>query len=179
MAKIAFSKLNKIKNLAPITFQMGENVSIEVEQYLPLAEKVELITRVIEQSGNGEEGFFNILKLDAYYRIEMVKAYTNISFTEKQLEDPTKVFDALMLNDTWAFIEDKIPESERKYIWDNILVLAREITSYNHSVMGFMKMLIANKDNLEFDATELMETLNNPEALALLKGMVEKTGLMG
>ena len=178
MAKVAFSKLNKIKNLETKEIQFND-LTIEVEQYLPLSEKVDLMTRVIEQSGNGEEGFFNIVKLDAYYRIEMIKTYTNISFTDKQTEDPTKLFDALVLNGIWEEIERAIPESEREYIWDNIIALAREITSYNHSVMGFMKMLIANKDNLEFDASELMETLNNPEALTLLKGMVEKTGLMG
>jgi hypothetical protein len=82
MAKIAFSKLNKIKSLPAITKNYGE-IDIEIEQYLPLSEKVDLMTRVIEQSGNGEEGFFNIVKLDAYYIIEMIRGYTNISFTEK------------------------------------------------------------------------------------------------
>lgn len=176
MAKVAFSKLNKIKSLEAKEYVFN-GVTIEIEQYLPLADKVGLMTRVIEQSGNGEEGFFNIVKLDAYYHIEMVKTYTNISFTEKQLEDPTKLYDALVLNDVWAFVEDKIPQSEREYIWDNILALAKETTNYQNSVLGVLKNITAQSETLDFDLTDLLDKINDPEALTLLKGMVQKTGL--
>lgn len=176
MAKIAFSKLNKIKSLPVVEISIDDQ-KVLVEQYLPLEEKVNLIASVIEQSGNGEEGFFNIVKLDAYYIIEMIKAYTNISFTEKQLEDTTKLYDAIRLNDVWAAVEDAIPDSEKDYIWNNILALAREITTYNNSVLGVLKAISNDRDNLNFDVEEIMKNLNDPEALTLLKGMVEKTGL--
>lgn len=176
MAKVSFAKLNKIKSL-PIVEISIDDQKVLVEQYLPLDEKVNLITSVIEQSGNGEEGFFNIVKLDAYYIIEMIKAYTNISFTEKQLEDTTKLYDAIRLNDVWAAVEDAIPENEREYIWNNILTLAKEITAYNNSVLGVLKAISNDRDNLNFDVQEIMNNLNDPEALTLLKSMVEKTGL--
>jgi hypothetical protein len=31
----------------------------------------------------------------------MIKAYTNISFTEKQLTDPSKLYDLIILNNIW------------------------------------------------------------------------------
>ena len=176
MAKVSFAKLNKIKSLPVVEISIDDQ-KILVEQYLPLEEKVNLITSVIEQSGNGEEGFFNIVKLDAYYIIEMIKAYTNISFTEKQLEDTTKLYDAIRLNDVWAAVEDAIPEGEREYIWNNILALAKEITTYNNSVLGVLKAISNDRDNLNFDVQEIMSNLNDPEALSLLKGMVDMTGL--
>ena len=176
MAKVAFSKLNKIKSFDPIEITIGDQ-KVEVEQYLPLEKKVELITSVIEQSGNGEEGFFNIVKLNAYFIIEMVKAYTNITFTEKQLEDITKLYDAIRLNDVWAAVEDAIPTGEQEYIWNNILALAKEITAYNNSVLGVLKALSNDRDALNFDVTEIMDKINDPEALKLLKGMVDMTGL--
>jgi hypothetical protein len=176
MAKLSFTKLNKIKSL-PIVEILVDDQKVLVEQYLPLEEKVNLITSVIEQSGNGEEGFFNIVKLEAYYIIEMIRAYTNISFTEKQLEDTTKLYDAIRLNDVWAAVADAIPQSERDYIWNNILALAREITTYNNSVLGVLKAISNDRDALNFDVTEIMDKLNDPEALTLLKSMVEKTGL--
>lgn len=163
MAKVAFSKLNKIKSLEAKEY-IFNGVAIEIEQYLPLADKVELMTRVIEQSGNGEEGFFNIVKLDAYYRIEMVKTYTNISFTEKQMEDPTKLFDALVLNDVWAFVEDKIPQSEREYIWDNILALAKQVTDYNSSALGIITSLM-NMPDLSGYATEIEDLQTSVEQI--------------
>lgn len=176
MAKLSFTKLNKIKSL-PIVEILVDDQKVLVEQYLPLEEKVNLITSVIEQSGNGEEGFFNIVKLEAYFIIEMIRAYTNISFTEKQLEDTTKLYDAIRLNDVWAAVADAIPQSERDYIWNNILALAREITTYNNSVLGVLKAISNDRDALNFDVTEIMNKLNDPEALTLLKSMVEKTGL--
>ena len=177
MAKVNFTKLNKIKSLPVVEISIDDQ-KVLVEQYLSLEEKVNLITSVIEQSGNGEEGFFNIVKLDAYYIIEMIKAYTNISFTEKQLEDTTKLYDAIRLNDVWAAVEDAIPEGEREYIWNNILALAREITAYNNSVLGVLKAISSNRDNLNFDIEEIMKNLNDPEALSLLKAMLQKDGLI-
>ena len=176
MAKIAFSKLNKIKSLSVVEISIDDQ-KVLVEQYLPLEEKVNLITSVIEQSGNGEEGFFNIVKLEAYYIIEMIRAYTNISFTEKQLEDTTKLYDAIRLNDIWATVADAIPGAEREYIWSNILALAREITTYNNSVLGVLNAISNDRDNLNFNVEEIMKNLNDPQALSLLKGMVDMTGL--
>lgn len=176
MAKVPFTKLNKIKALPAVEYAFGE-YEIEVAQYLPLEDKVNLITAVIEQAGNGEEGFFNIVKLEAYYRIEVVRAYTNISFTEKQLEDTTKLYDALALNDIWAFVADKIPGVELNYIWSNILALAKEITAYNNSILGILKTISNDRDALNFNVEDIMNKLNDPEALALLKGMVQRTGL--
>lgn len=176
MAKISFTKLNKIKSLPVVEISIDDQ-KVLVEQYLPLEEKVNLITSVIEQSGNGEEGFFNIVKLEAYYIIEMIRAYTNISFTEKQLEDTTKLYDAIRLNDIWAAVADAIPGAEREYIWSNIMALAREITTYNNSVLGVLKAISSDRDGLNFDVQEIMNNLNDPEALKLLKGLVDMTGL--
>ena len=176
MAKLSFTKLNKIKSLPPAEISIDDQ-KVLVEQYLPLEEKVNLITSVIEQSGSGEEGFFNIVKLNAYYIIEMIRAYTNISFTEKQLEDTTKLYDAIILNKVWISVSTAIPGSEREYIWNNILTLAKEITSYNNSVLGILKAISNNRDNLNFDVNEIMSQINDPEALKLLKSMVDMTGL--
>ena len=176
MAKLSFTKLNKIKSLPAKEISIDDQ-KVLVEQYLPLEEKVNLITSVIEQSGNGEEGFFNIVKLNTYYIIEMIRAYTNISFTEKQLEDTTKLYDAIVLNNIWASVATTIPDTEKEYVWNNILALAKEITSYNNSVLGVLKAISNNRDNLNFDVNEIMSQINDPEALKLLKSMVDMTGL--
>ena len=171
MAKIAFSKLNKVKSLPAKTVKFND-CDIEIEQYLPLEKKVDLIIDVIEQSGNGEEGFFNLVKLEAYYRIEMIKAYTNISFTDKQMEDVTKIYDALILNDIWAFVEDNIPETERGYIWNSILALAEEITKYNNSILGVLKSIVQDYDGLNLEASDIQAKLADPQNLALLKSIL-------
>lgn len=164
MAKVSFSKLNQIKKLPSIVEMLGDQ-AIEIEQYLPLADKMDLITAVIEQSGNGEEGFFNIVKLEAYFRIEVVQAYTNISFTEKQLSDTTKLYDALELNGVWDFVESHIPEEELDYIWESIVALAKEVTDYNNSVLGILKTIVQMNAFTEHTKTEINELQKQAEQL--------------
>ena len=131
MAKLAFSKLNKIKSI-PDKIISTENGDLTVKQYLPLENKIDLIETVLDFSGS-DEGFFNVVKLEAYFRIEMIKAYTNITFTEKQLEDTQKLYDMIAINGIWAIVESNIPEEEKDYIWEAIIEMADAIVEYNRS----------------------------------------------
>ena len=110
MAKVSLTKLNKIKSLEPIDIKIGEE-TISVVQYLPLEKKLAIMQNIIEQAGNNEEGFYNIVKLTVFYTIEMLRAYTNISFTEKQLEEPQKLYDIIVLNNIWNEFKKAIPQS--------------------------------------------------------------------
>ena len=168
MVKVSLTKLNKIKSLDPIDIKIGEE-TISVVQYLPLEKKLAIMQNIIEQAGNNEEGFYNIVKLTVFYTIEMLRAYTNISFTEKQLEEPQKLYDIIVLNNIWEIVKDSIPEKERDYIWDNTCALAREITDYNHSALGILKMARADYGETDFNITSIMESIKDPETLGLMK----------
>ena len=178
MAKVSFTKLNKIKSLPAIPYPFADSeIEIEVEQYLPLEKKLDLIIAVIEKSGNSEAGFFNLVQLQTYYVIEMVKTYTNLSFTDKQMEDAPKFYDMLILNGVWAFLEEKIPATEREYIWNNIVEMANRVTEYQNSVLGVLKQLSQDKESLDFDVTDIVNKLQDPESLTLLKQLTDKAGL--
>ena len=173
MAKVSFTKLNKIKSLEPIDIKIGEE-TISVIQYLPLEKKLAIMQNIIEQAGNNEEGFYNIVKLTVFYTIEMLRVYTNISFTEKQLEDPQKLYDIIVLNNIWETVKDSIPEKERDYIWDNTCALAREITEYNHSALGILNLLSNDYDNLSLDTTDMANKLSNVDNLKMLREILTK-----
>lgn len=173
MVKVSLTKLNKIKSLDPIDIKIGEE-TISVVQYLPLEKKLTIMQNIIEQAGNNEEGFYNIVKLTVFYTIEMLRAYTNISFTEKQLEDPQKLYDIIVLNNIWETVKDSIPEKERDYIWDNTCALAREITEYNHSALGILKLISDDYENLNFDVQEITEKLSDRTNLDLVRNLLTK-----
>ena len=174
MAKISLTKLNKIKSLEPVDIKIGEE-TISVIQYLPLEKKLAIMQNIIQQAGNNEEGFYNIVKLTVFYTIEMLRAYTNISFTEKQLEDPQKLYDIIILNKIWDTIKQSIPEDEVNYIWENTCALAREITDYNHSALGILKLAKEDYSDLELDVNDLTNTLTQSENnLNLVKGLLTK-----
>lgn len=173
MVKVNVTKLNKIKSLDPIDIKIGEEI-ISVVQYLPLEKKLAIMQNIIEQAGNNEEGFYNIVKLTVFYTIEMLRAYTNISFTEKQLEEPQKLYDIIVLNNIWETVKDSIPEKERDYIWDNTCALAREITEYNHSALGILKLMSDDYENLNFDVQEITEKLSDRTNLDLVRNLLTK-----
>lgn len=173
MVKVNLTKLNKIKSLDPIDIKIGEE-TISVVQYLPLEKKLTIMQNIIEQAGNNEEGFYNIVKLTVFYTIEMLRAYTNISFTEKQLEEPQKLYDIIVLNNIWETVKDSIPEKERDYIWDNTCALAREITEYNHSALGILKLMSDDYENLNFDVQEITEKLSDRTNLDLVRNLLTK-----
>ena len=175
MAKIAFSKLNKIKSIPTKTITIADT-EISIMQYLPLEEKLNLIQTIINLSGNGEEGFYNIVKLQTYYTIEMIKAYTNISITDKQQDDIPKLYDSIVINHIWEEVGKVIPQEEQEYIWDNLLNLAREITDYNHSALGILKSITADYKNLDLNTEKLQKELSNPETISLVKDIVTKLG---
>ena len=173
MAKVSLTKLNKIKSLDPIDIKIGEE-TISVVQYLPLEKKLTIMQNIIEQAGNNEEGFYNIVKLTVFYTIEMLRAYTNISFTEKQLEDPQKLYDIIVLNKIWDTVKQSIPEDEVNYLWENTCTLAREITNYNHSALGILNLLSNDYDNLSLDTTDMANKLSNVDNLKMLREILTK-----
>lgn len=173
MAKISLTKLNKIKSLEPIDIKIGEE-TISVVQYLPLEKKLAIMQNIIEQAGNNEEGFYNIVKLTVFYTIEMLRAYTNISFTEKQLEEPQKLYDIIVLNNIWNEVKKAIPQSELTDMWENTCALAREITEYNHSALGILNLLSNDYDNLSLDTTDMANKLSNVDNLKMLREILTK-----
>lgn len=175
MAKVPFTKLNTIKSI-PAQEICFSNQKIIVEQYLPLSQKLDLIQTVIELSGSGEEGFFNIVKLKTFYTIEMIKAYTNISLTEKQQEDPAKLYDAIVMNGIWEGVIELIPQEERDEVWGNILTLAREVTEYNHSALGILKNISNDYDSLKLALEELAPKIANEENAQLFKNIADNVG---
>lgn len=177
MAKIAFSKLGLTKDKLD-EFQTVEfnDQTVEVKQYLPIAEKAELISRVLNNSVDDDAGYYNNLKLDMWLALEIVYAYSNISFTEKQKSDPMKLYDLLSSNKLLNLIIGLVPESEFYYLTKVTHELATAIYTYRNSALGILDSIGRDYSNLDFDATEIQKKLADPENLALLKNVVEKLG---
>lgn len=177
MAKIAFSKLGLTKDKLD-EFQTVEfnEQTVEVKQYLPIAEKAELISRVLNNSVDDDAGYYNNLKLDMWLALEIVYAYSNISFTEKQKSDPMKLYDLLSSNKLLNLIIGLVPESEFYYLTKVTHELATAIYTYRNSALGILDSIGRDYSNLNLDATEIQKKLADPENLTLLKNVVEKLG---
>lgn len=177
MAKISYTKLGINKEeLNKVQMVEYNDQTIEVKQYLPVAEKSELITRVLNNSVDEDNGYYNLLKMDMYLALEIVYAYSNISFTEKQKEDPMKLYDMLNASKVLNLIIGLVPEGEFYYLNKTTHEMANNIVAYRNSAMGIMEQITTDYSNLNLDATNIQNKLSDPNNMALLKDVLTKLG---
>jgi hypothetical protein len=174
MAKLTFNKLGLTKNQDIKTIEFNDQI-IEVKQYLPVNDKLTLISDVINLSAD-ENNFANPIKTDIYFYLELVSFYTNITFTDKQKEDPCKLYDLLEGSGLLEQIYLTIPEGERSAISNGVSRSVRAVYDYRNSVYGILDAISTDYNNLDLDATNIQEKIANPENLTLLKDVLTKLG---
>lgn len=176
MPKIAFSKFKIKKVDDSIKTVEYEGQPIEIRQYIPIQEKLALIGRVVELAHEQDTNFSNPVKADVFADLEMVKAYSNISFTEKQLEDPAHLYDLLLSSGLLEEIYDAIPSDETAAIIRGIRDSIEAYYKYQNSVLGLLDTIGTDYSNLNFDLDALKEKITDPEQLALVKDVLTKLG---
>ena len=174
MAKVWFKKLGRKKKEEIKNITINDQV-IEVKQYLPISDKINIITNVIENSAD-DNNFANPVKVEVFANLEIMYAYTNISFTDKQKEDPTKLYDLLEENGVIAEVIAAIPENEYALLLGWIDETIEAFYTYRNSVMGIMEQISADYSNLSLDATAIQQKLADPQNLELLKSVMTKLG---
>lgn len=172
MAKISFSKLGLKLNTE--VKSIGYN-DIVVKQYLPINEKLELITRVINNAAD-DNRFLNKIKLEMYLNLEIVFTYTNINFTDKQKEDLPKLYDILNSSGVMSDIINTMEVSEYNYLHRNTLDIAEKMYEYSNSIYGILDNIATDYSNLNLDANEIYQKIADPENLALVKDIMAKMG---
>jgi hypothetical protein len=174
MAKIPFTKLQLKKINESKEFTYNEQI-ITVKQYLPIADKLALIGRVLNAASD-EYNFANPVKLDMYLSLEIVFTYTNLSFTDKQKEDIGKLYDLLEENDIFDKVIELLPEQEYTTLWEGVVELADNIYAYQTSVLGILDAVGRDYKDLDLDAQKIQQELNDPNNMALLKSVLTKLG---
>ena len=174
MAKVPFTKLalsrnNSVKEL------IWKDQKIEIKQYLPIGEKLDLISRVINLSGD-EHIFYNPCKVEIFELIEIILTYTNINVTDKQSEDILKLYDLFISNGFANKVKENIPEEELRYIDNSIIATIKEIYRYRDSAMGVMEQIVQDYKDVDLDARKITEQLSNNENLSLIKDVITKLG---
>lgn len=175
MAKVAFTKLDLKKNQETVNLQINDEVTIEVKQYLPISEKLKMISEIVNLS-YGDNNIFNYGKINIFTFLGIITYYTNINFSEKQMEDPVKLYDLFIGNGLDTDILRAIPKSELKFIFDITEKTVESIVQYKNSAVGILETISQDYSNLKFDATELQKKIGDPENLAFLKEVLTKLG---
>ena len=175
MAKVAFTKLGLKRKDEVKTVNINNN-AIEVKQYLPINDKLALISKVINLSHDSSNNFANPIQLEVIGTIEIIIPYTNLSFTEKQKEDYAKLYDLFEENGIIDLIIAEIPEREYNYIIDGINETADAVYKYQNSVLGILESATKDYSNLEFDASQIQSMLADPSNISLVREVLSKLG---
>lgn len=138
MAKVSFNKLkmkmDKSVKKATIMDSEGNEVEIEVLRYLPLKEKIEIISNSVNTAI--VNGVVREELLSAVLGVQLVQKYTNLSFTEKTLENSVTLYDILESNGVISVVEENMEELELEEI-------NSYIKSYSEQMIGAMKSSIS------------------------------------
>lgn len=175
MAKIAFSKLgikkvnDKVEN---ITFN---DIEIEVKQYLPIQDKLTIIGNAINNAADNNR-FANPIKIDMYLALEIVFAYTDINFTDKQKEDATKLYDLFVSSGLLDEIYAAIPKSELDMLHYNAVRIAELMYNQMNSVYGIMENIASDYSEVGAQAEDIQKKIADPNNLTLLKDVMNKLG---
>jgi hypothetical protein len=178
MAKISFTKLGLKTNtdVNVITWKNDEEIiEVEVKKYLPITEKLEVISKIVNGSID-ENDFYNPVRLEIYTTLERIYAYTNINFTAKMKEDIFKLYDNIVSS---GFNDDflaAIPTEE----FDMISIAAertlKNYYGYKNSAKGIMEAITTDYSNLNLDADELRQKMADPNVVPLVKDILTKLG---
>lgn len=175
MAKLSFTKLSLKNNLEIKTIEINGQ-KVEIKQYLPIEEKLELIETVINNAAD-DQNYSNTVKEDIYFSLELIKKYTNITFTEKQEEDPCKLYDLLKSNGVFNEIIQNIPEEEIMELQSHCRGMIQSIYRYRNSAMGILDIIAQDYSDTNVNLENIQKAFaENHDNIAFLKDVVTKLG---
>ncbi len=175
MAKVAFTKLGLSKNQEVKNLNWNEQ-NIEVKQYLPISEMLDVVASIVNRAHDGDSNFSNPIKVDIYTVLEILFNYTNINFTDKQKEDVLKLYDLIIGSGLYDEVIKLIPEEEYNRLVAAIDKTITSVYAYQNSVMGILDNISQDYSNLSLDAADIQSKLADPQNMEFLKSVITKLG---
>jgi len=174
MAKVSLSKLVTAKKVEPKVVVINEQ-EVTVQQYLPIEEKMLIVQNVINSSLD-VNNFLSPGRIDVFLALEIVRAYTNISLTEKMITEAPKTYDLLKTNGILDAVIAAIPNQEYQTLYSYVLTVIESTNEYFHSFLGVLKSISNDYDNTSMDLEKLFSSIKDPTALSTLKDIMDKIG---
>ncbi len=174
MAKVSFAKLGLKVNQDVNIVEYNEQ-TIEVKQYLPLADKLVMMTDIVNDSID-DNGYYNPVRLDVYMTLGLIETYSNINITPKMKEDPFKLYDLFLSSGFADIVLNAMDPTELNTVRKDIMRTMENIYNYRNSLAGVINMVVSDYDNVNLDASTIQQSLSDPNNLTLLKDIMTKLG---
>ena len=130
-------------------------IEIEVFQYLPVLEKYKLINLTLAESL--ENNVYNPIKTEVFFNLNLVFNYTTLVFNAEELLDAYSLFDKLEQNGVIEKVIAAIPETEYKYLLENLITTMTRNTQYIQSVAASLDVVFEKMPKLTENMQELID----------------------
>ena len=113
---------------------------VEVLQYLPILDKIDLIDVALQKA---EEGLgYNELKLEMYFNLNIVYLYSNLDFTVEEIENEERLYDELESNGIILDIIGAMDDDEYNFLVDHLEIIKENKMKFKNSVAGVAQSFI-------------------------------------
>ena len=135
-----YSDLKLKINTETSIVKIDDNTEIEVLQYLPIEDKIDLIQIALQKSL--ENGIYNEIKLDMYFNLYIVYMYSNLEFTDEEKEDEFKLYNELQSNDIIAHVIAGMEDGEYDCLLDYLKTMQESNEIYRTSAAALLQTFI-------------------------------------
>lgn len=146
-------KINKNYNMAKIG-----NTEIEVLQYLPIEDKIDLIQIALQKSK--ENGIYNEMKLDMYFNLYLIYMYTNLEFTDEEKADEFKLYNELESNNIIISVIGAMEEHEYDNLIEYLKIMKKNNEKYMNSAAALIQTLIQDMPRNAAAAAEIVDNFD-------------------
>ena len=178
MPKVSFTNLKLKVNSEVNTFQFGENkTKIEVLKYLPIEDKNDLIHIALQNAE--EDGIYNDILLEMYFNLYIIYFYTNINFTDKQKEDPAKLYDQMQSNGLITSVIEAMDNDEYANLLTSLEVIRDANLTYKNTAAAVLQRIIQDLPRNAEAAAEIVNNWNpeNFKEVQRLAQLANNTGM--
>ena len=165
MAKVSYANLKLKVDTSVSTFNFN-GTDIEVLNYLPVDDKYDLVMVTLQKAE--EDGIYNPIKLDMYFHLHMIYMYSNLSFTEKQKENESKLYDALKSNGFLDSFLATIPNSEYQELFDYIDEIMEDTLTYRNTAGAVLQSIIQDLPKNAQAAAEIVNSFDKSKYQAVV-----------
>lgn len=153
-----YSDLNLKVNKETTIVKIDDKTEIEVLQYLPIEDKIDLIQIALQKSL--ENGVYNEVKLDMYFNLYIVYMYSNLEFTDEEKEDEFKLYNELQSNYIIVHVIAGMDEGEYDCLLDYLKSMQEANEMYRNSAAAILQSFIQDMPRNAAAAAEIVDNFD-------------------
>lgn len=131
---------------------------IEVLQYLPVEDKIDLIQITLQKSE--ENGIYNEMKLEVYFNLNLIYMYTNLEFDITDIEDEFKLYDELESNGVFTSVVEAMADQEYDSLVTYLQLMQENNEQHKLSAVALLQSVIQDLPKNAAAAREIVDSFD-------------------